>query len=140
MRKSWDLQSISVWAFTAWRRALAYAEADLSTSSLHKSVSLGRISARTCDLNHQLFFSPSLTPHNKFNTIWKHTGRKEDNATRSCDKSSIFGWRKSLFITLSLAIFIGSPNKNIQMSNQLQFVSSTNFNRLNASSHGYKNI
>lgn len=39
--KDTNLTSISVWAFTAWRRELETAEADLRICSFQPSVSLG---------------------------------------------------------------------------------------------------
>ena len=51
IKENKNLQSISVWAFTAWRRELETAEADLSICSFQRSVSLG-ISARTCEFNN----------------------------------------------------------------------------------------
>lgn len=67
-----DLESISVWASTAWRRALTNVEAVLSIWSFQISVSCGKMSVRTCNLNCKLNWWAT-----KRVTEWESTSRSK---------------------------------------------------------------
>lgn len=96
-----DLESISVWASTAWRRALTNVEAVLSIWSFQISVSCGKMSVRTCNLNCKLNWWAT-----KRVTEWESTSRSKKEQSPLIKKykrrSNYTGSNKQVIIFFSL--------------------------------------